>query len=126
MQNKVIVPSLSALLCALCAWSLAEPAALPKQADPIALPNYQRVSPNLAIMGQPTADGWAQLKAWGVRTALNLRTEKEGGQAERQRIESLGLQYIWIPFTAETSSWREVFAIARVLADPRAAPVALH
>src|SRR5262245_15385271 len=43
--------------------------------------------------GQPTPEGFEQLKAMGVRTIINLRVDG----SENRIVESLGMKYVHIP-----------------------------
>lgn len=58
--------------------------------------------PNLAVVepgsiwrgGQPTIEGWRQLKALGVTNVVKLNTESEGSDAEAKR---LGMRVVYVP-----------------------------
>jgi uncharacterized protein (TIGR01244 family) len=122
-----------ALACLLAALPVAAQApaphdagTLPSSVDPALIPNYTRLSPNLAAGGQPTAEGLARLQALGFRTVINLRTEKEGAQAEEQPVTSGGLRYVWVPVTPDSLTLADVEKVTAVLADPQAGPVLLH
>jgi uncharacterized protein (TIGR01244 family) len=110
------------------AWALAAPlsAEVPETADATAFPNYHFVRPGLAVAGQPTAAGLAELKAMGFKTVVNLRTEKEGAKDEEPVVKAAGLAYVSVPVTAETLSQADADAVGKVLDDPAAGPVLLH
>ncbi len=112
-------------LLAVC---ISPPAAaeVPATPDAAALPNYRLVSPSLAVSGQPSAAGLAQLKAMGFKTVVNLRTEKEGAKDEELVVKAAGLAYVSVPVTADTLSMADADAVGRVLADQAAGPVLLH
>lgn len=58
------------------------------------LPNLADVSAGVLRGGQPAPEGWAKLKAMGVRVVVNLRLEDE---SEREPVEALGLTYVSMP-----------------------------
>jgi uncharacterized protein (TIGR01244 family) len=110
------------------AWALAAAlsAEVPETADATAFPNYRLIRPGLAVAGQPTAAGLAELKAMGFKTVVNLRTEKEGAKDEALVVKAAGLTYVWVPVTVETLSQADADAVAKILDDPAAGPVLLH
>jgi uncharacterized protein (TIGR01244 family) len=99
---------------------------LPASADATLIPNYQLVQKDLATGGQPTPAGLGELKALGFRTVINLMTEAEGTQAERDAVQAAGLRYVAVPITPDRFRREDVEAIARVLDDPEARPILLH
>jgi len=101
-------------------------AQIPESMDPAAVPNYRLVQPGLATAGQPTPKTLQKLKSLGFKTVVNLRTEKEGARDEEQTVKAAGLNYVWVPITAETFSIDDVRAVGKVLDDPAAGPVLLH
>jgi uncharacterized protein (TIGR01244 family) len=101
-------------------------AGVPVAVDPAEIPNYQAVSPGLAFGGQPTRPILDRLGQMGFRTVINLRTEREGAVEEGQIVRDQGLDYVWIPVTADTFRLEDVEAVERVLDDPDRAPVLLH
>ncbi len=105
-------------------WSAS--AEVPASADATAFPNYRLVRPGLAVSGQPSAEGLAQLKEMGFKTVVNLRTEKEGAKEEEALVKAAGLAYVSVPVTAPTLSQADAEAVGRVLEDPAAGPVLLH
>ena len=110
------------------AWALAvlASAGIPEAPDATAFPNYRVLRPGLAVAGQPSAAGLAQLKAMGFRTVVNLRTEQEGAKDEESAVKAAGLAYVSVPVTAETLSQADADAVGRVIDDPAAGPVLLH
>ena len=101
-------------------------AQIPEMVDGTAIPNYRVIRPGLAAAGQPSPQALGRLKAMGFKTVINLRTEKEGGQAEGATVKAAGLRYVWVPVAADTFSAADVDAVAKVLNDPEAAPILLH
>jgi tyrosine-protein phosphatase SIW14 len=82
-----------------------------------------RVAPGIFRGAQPTPEGYATLKAMGVRTVINLRTR----HGERKAVEAAGMRYVEIPM----SFWKDVDpAVVRMalsaMTDPANQPVFIH
>jgi protein tyrosine phosphatase (PTP) superfamily phosphohydrolase (DUF442 family) len=63
----------------------------------IDIPNFHEVHPWLFRGGQPTEDGLEQLSKLGVKTIIDLRTDPEQAESERQLCQHHDLQFINIP-----------------------------
>lgn len=99
----------------------------PESPDAAHFPDYVRIRPGVAVAGQPTAEGLAQLKALGFRSVVDLRREDEAGRAEEKAaVEAAGLRYLNVPVSPATLSREDVEAVARLLDDAEAGPVLLH
>ena len=73
----------------------AEVAAPPPSAAPLQL--FEPL-PGLLTSGQPAPQDWAQIRARGVTTVINLRTPGElAGRDEKAEVEAVGMRYIDIP-----------------------------
>lgn len=82
-----------------------------------------RMAPGIFRGAQPEPEGYATLKAMGIRTVINLRT----CHGERKEVEAAGMRYIWVPM----SFWRKVDpAVVRkalsAMTDPANQPVFIH
>ena len=82
-----------------------------------------RVAPGIFRGAQPTPEGYATLKAMGVRTVINLRTR----HGERKAVEAAGMRYIEIPM----SFWKNVDPVVvrmalSAMTDPANQPVFFH
>lgn len=82
-----------------------------------------RVANGIFRGAQPEPEGYATLKAMGIRTVINLRTRHE----EREAVEAAGMRYVRIPM----SFWKNVDpAVVRmalsVMIDPANQPVFVH
>jgi protein tyrosine phosphatase (PTP) superfamily phosphohydrolase (DUF442 family) len=86
------------------------------------LPNFAAVSPPLCRGGQPDADGFAQLKALGIKTVVNFRES----DTDREYLQGLGLQYVHIPFTHISLGDEKVADFLQVIEDPANHPVFMH
>jgi uncharacterized protein (TIGR01244 family) len=88
-------------------------------------PNYQRLSPSLAVSGTPSNEALASLKEAGFRTAIDLRQPNEGVPSAREAVEARGLTFVSVPVSPETFSLADAQKVATVLSDEKAAPVLL-
>jgi protein tyrosine/serine phosphatase len=86
------------------------------------LPNLCRVSDDLYRGAQPTAEGFRQLKAMGVRTVINLRSLYN----DRERIAGTGLGYEEIPMVPWHAENEDVVRFLRLVADRSRAPFFVH
>lgn len=112
-----------ALLLQAPAPAAAIPETLPKES----IPAYQRLSPTLAIGGQPSPATVAQLHALGFETVINLRPASEPGvAAEEEALRAAGMRYVSIPVTAETLTWDSARLLRAVLAEYGATRTLLH
>lgn len=87
------------------------------------LRNFAQVSDDLYRGGQPTREGFEELRRMGVRTVINLRGESD---ADRALVEGLGFNYVYLPTTAWAIGPRQVEAVLRVISDPANRPVYVH
>ena len=93
------------------------------------VPRFVEVHSGLYRGGQPTIDGFADLKNMGIRTVVNLRVD----DAERDRVEALGMKYVHIPIDMPVLKrpWRQipdklVDDFLRTVNDPANQPVFVH
>jgi tyrosine-protein phosphatase SIW14 len=91
-----------------------------KDKDLKGLPNFGRVTENLYRAGQPTSDGFTALHAMGVGMVVNLRDDRPEMATEKREVESLGMKYIEIPWSAshEPASPQIVEFLDLVRANP--------
>lgn len=90
------------------------------------LPNFAVVSPGILRGGAPTAEGFKQLKAQGVRTVIDLRIEKKGQAEEAATVKALGLKRVRIPMGAEAPTEKQVKEFLGLLAKSPTEPVFIH
>jgi hypothetical protein len=64
------------------------------------LPNFGRVTDKLYRGGQPTSDGFKELHATDVRIIINFREDRAATANEKREVESLGMKYVGIPWSA--------------------------
>ena len=84
------------------------------------LPNFGRVTENLYRGGQPSSDGFKELRAMGVKIVVNLREDRTEVATEKRQVESLGMKSIGIPWSAnhEPSSAQIVEFLDLLRANP--------
>jgi tyrosine-protein phosphatase SIW14 len=87
------------------------------------LTSVHRVAPGIFRGCQPEPEGYATLKAMGVRTVINLRTR----HGEREAVEGAGMRYVEIPMSflrkADPAVVRKALS---VMTDPANQPVFVH
>ena len=91
------------------------------------LPNFQQVNANLYRGGQPTEEGFRQLKQMRVKTVIDLRGADEKAKTEENRAQNAGLKFINLPL----NNWFEPkdAQIEKILAEinkPENQPVFVH
>ncbi|MHC4247536.1 MAG: dual specificity protein phosphatase family protein [Planctomycetota bacterium] len=111
--------------------SAAAPGRNPKWAVPVekpGLPNLHKVSDALYRGAQPEGKGFAELKALGVKTVVNLRLL----HSDRDEMKEAGLKagedfkYVHIRMEAWDADKDELVEFLEVLADPANRPVFVH
>jgi hypothetical protein len=68
----------------------------PCQTDqkPPGVPNFGRVTDNLYRGGQPTSEGFTELRATGVGMVINFREDHSETTKEKREVESRGMKYV--------------------------------
>ncbi|HEY4682288.1 MAG TPA: protein tyrosine phosphatase family protein [Candidatus Acidoferrales bacterium] len=62
------------------------------------LPNFHAVNGRLFRGGQPSPEGFQNLKEIGMEVVIDFRNRGKSADRERQTVESLGMQYVSIPW----------------------------
>lgn len=88
--------------------------------------NFSRHSESIAFGGAPTDEALASLKEAGFKTILDLRTPEEGTEAERQKVESLGMTYHNIPITPSSITDEKVEEFSRIVDGAGNKPLLIH
>lgn len=87
------------------------------------LGNVGRVTPGILRGAQPKPGGYATLKAMGVRTVINLRTN----HGEKEAVEAAGMRSVEIPMdTMKNVDPAAVRKAISVMTDPANQPVFVH
>jgi tyrosine-protein phosphatase SIW14 len=88
--------------------------------------NFARVNPNLYRGGQPTEEGFRQLKSMGVKTVIDFRSY----HTTKKQVETAGMTPVEIPLKADLGSVPptedELKEFFRVVLDPARQPVYIH
>lgn len=88
----------------------------------VGLPNLFQVSPNLYRGAQPTAEGFLQLKAMGIKTVINLCQFGD----DREKIARAGLASEDIPMNAWHADKDDVERFLSVITDKSRGPFFVH
>jgi tyrosine-protein phosphatase SIW14 len=87
------------------------------------LSNVGRVAPGVLRGAQPAKDGYATLKAMGVRTVIDMRTTA----SEQKEVEAAGMRAVAIPIEMTRDGLKEkVDRVVALMADPANQPVFVH
>lgn len=62
--------------------------------------NFGQVTPMLFRGGQPTSEGYRELKQLGIDTVISFRHEKGENTLERRALEALGMRFVSLPWHA--------------------------
>jgi protein tyrosine/serine phosphatase len=81
------------------AWGRSTEGAAARKLSLPGLPNLGQVTEMLYRGGQPTEEGYRELKKLGIQIIVNFRNEKENIEAERREVEALGMRYVSIPWS---------------------------
>jgi protein tyrosine phosphatase (PTP) superfamily phosphohydrolase (DUF442 family) len=86
------------------------------------VPAFAKVSAALYRGGQPTAEGFANLRQAGVRTVVSLRTLG----SDRSDLRGTGMRYLPLSFKHIHPEDEDVLAMLKTVEDPANQPVFLH
>ena len=95
-------------------------------AMPPIVKNYLRAAPYIGTGGLLQPDAFAQLKALGFKTVINLNTKEEGAAAENEAAVRAGLAYFSIPVAEKAPSLTQVEDFSRLANDPQLYPILVH
>jgi protein tyrosine phosphatase (PTP) superfamily phosphohydrolase (DUF442 family) len=95
-----------------------------------ALIHFFKVDEGLYRGGQPTDEGFRELKALGVKTVVSLRAYGHTARreaAERKLVESLGMRWVSLPMRMYwRPTERQIEAFLDAALDPDRQPVFVH
>lgn len=86
------------------------------------IPNFAKVSDELYRGGQPTREGFRQLRRMGIKTVVNLR---ETG-TDRLGLRGTGMRYVHLRVNPNKPTDEEVAAFLKVLEEGENLPVFVH
>ncbi len=96
-----------------------------KWAQPVSMngaPNLHKVSETLYRSAQPSEKGMKNLKAFGIKTIVNLRSFN----SDRKEIGDTGLEYEHIYMKAWHPEIKEVVRFLKIVTDEKRTPVLVH
>lgn len=90
--------------------------------------NLKKITNEISIAGQPSAQDIENAKAQGFRTIVNLRTTDEPGllDDEERLVENQALTYSAIPVSPETLDDIAVARFSQALASVNGTPALVH
>lgn len=87
------------------------------------LSNFGRVAPGVLRGAQPGREGYATLKAMGVKTVIDMRTS----ESEQKLVEAAGMRAIAVPIEMSRKGLRQkVDQVVALMSDPANQPVYVH
>lgn len=84
--------------------------------------NFAKVTPTLWRGAQPTADGFRNLEAAGVKTIVSLRDRYD----DLPQLAGTKLKYLRVPAHAWDPKDAQIILVLRILQDPNNWPVFVH
>jgi tyrosine-protein phosphatase SIW14 len=100
---------------------------LASQPSPRGIPNFGQVTPLLFRGGQPTTDGYRELKQMGVEVVVSFRHETGENTLERRAVEALGMRFVNMPWHAwDTPTDDQVGRFFMLLAANRQTKIFIH
>jgi len=76
------------------------PQSAQSQIAPRGIANFGQVSPTLFRGGQPSAEGYRELKQMGVEVVVSFRHERGENSLERREVEAQGMHFVSLPWHA--------------------------
>lgn len=102
----------------------AQTVAVPAQ---ISIDNFARVNDSYYRGAQPVGDDYADLKALGIKTIINLTSDEDDSFDERQAVESHGMKYVHIPMsTRRPPTDQELETFFAIVNGAESQPVYVH
>ena len=99
----------------------------PAQPGPRGIFNFGQVTPALFRGGQPTSDGYRELKQMGVEIVVSFRHERGENSLERRAVEALGMRFVSLPWHAwDTPADDEVSRFFALLVANRQSKIYVH
>ena len=92
------------------------------QGVPTGVPNFTKVSETLYRGGQPTDDGYRELRRVGVKTVLSLRAVSW----DQSEVNDQGLEYTHISCKPYHPEDEDVVEFLQIVTDPSRQPVFVH
>jgi protein tyrosine/serine phosphatase len=94
---------------------------------PLHVRNFSKVNENLFRGGEPSEEGFRELKALGVSMIIDLRETGPGRQKEEQEVEHLGIKYANVPMPRVSApSHAEIEQALSLILRGQAAKIYIH
>jgi protein tyrosine phosphatase (PTP) superfamily phosphohydrolase (DUF442 family) len=94
-------------------------------ANRVRIDNFGQINDNYYRGAQPDGQGFADLKALGVKTVIDL--QEDGPAAEKGMVERTGMKFFRIPMnTSNRPSEAAVTQFLKLVNDPGNQPVFVH
>lgn len=125
-HRKSVRPAVAALVCllALNAQAGAQVAVVPAR---ITIENFARVNDTYYRGAQPVGDDYAELKALGIKTIINLTSDEDDSFDERAAVEGHGMKYVHIPMsTRRPPTEQELDTFFSIVNSSESQPVYVH
>lgn len=91
------------------------------------LPNFHKVNDRVYRGGQPKEAGFAELKAMGIATVIDLRDDDKNALKEKAMVESVGMRFINLPLeTWSRPDEKDIAEILRQIMATENQPVFVH
>ena len=101
-----------------CCWLAAQQAP--------AILKFEQVNEHLYRGGQPAGDSFQALAKLGVKTVIDLREAEHQYDAERRKVESLGMQFVSVPMTMHAPTDDQVSKVLGLIENKSMWPVFIH
>jgi protein tyrosine/serine phosphatase len=89
--------------------------------------NFGRLTPHFYRGAQPAVEAYPALRAMGIDTIIRLSTGEEFIAGERERVESLGMRFVSLPWrVADAPTPAQVAAFLSILNEHPAPTVFVH
>lgn len=86
------------------------------------VPNLHKVSEDLYRSAQPTAEGMKNLREFGIKTIVSLRSY----HSDRDEIGTTDLEYEHLPMQSWHPETEEVIQFLKIVTNPKKTPVLVH
>lgn len=87
--------------------------------------NYNRATKHIATSGYISEGGLQVLHKFGFKTVIDLRTEEEGSDKEKQDVARAGMHYINIPVTSAGIDAKQLDIFTKAIKSS-AKPILVH
>lgn len=101
-----------------CCWLIAQEAP--------AILKFEQVNEHLYRGGQPTGESFRALAKLGVKTVIDLREAEHQYDAEKRKVESLGMQFVSVPMTMHAPTDEQVSKVLGLIENKSMWPVFIH